>query len=126
MSRNVRQTLLVAGLAKGLSVEEAAAEAGVSARTAFRWMAADPAIRTEVITLQREAMARALGVLSASSRAAATTLASLSEAAASESVRLAAARTILEVGPRLRESIDLEQRLAELESALADGPGRRE
>jgi hypothetical protein len=47
---------------------------------------------------------------------AADTLASLSQEAASESVRLSAARAVLELGTKLRESIELEERIAALES----------
>jgi hypothetical protein len=47
---------------------------------------------------------------------AADTLASLSQEAVSESVRLSAARAVLELGTKLRESIELEERIAVLES----------
>jgi hypothetical protein len=42
--------------------------------------------------------------------------------AESESIRLAAARSILEIGPRLRETAELEERLAAVESRMAAAP----
>jgi hypothetical protein len=41
--------------------------------------------------------------------------------AESESVRLAAARTILEFGPKLREAVEVEDRLAAVEAQLGAG-----
>jgi len=44
----------------------------------------------------------------------------LQEGSVSNSVRLGAARTILEQGTRLRELADLEERMAALEERLGD------
>jgi HEAT repeat protein len=44
-------------------------------------------------------------------------------AAESESVRLGAARALLELGVRLRESVDLEARIAALEGVEQVSPG---
>jgi hypothetical protein len=45
------------------------------------------------------------------------TLGCLSREAKSESVRLYAARSVLELGVKLRESVELEERLSALEAA---------
>jgi hypothetical protein len=44
--------------------------------------------------------------------------------AGSESVRLGAARSLLELGVRLRESVELEERLQALEDQLSNGTNR--
>jgi HEAT repeat protein len=44
-------------------------------------------------------------------------------AAESESVRLGAARSLLELGVRLRDSVELEERVRELERQLAHEKG---
>ena len=59
---------------------------------------------------------RALGKLTDRMVSAADTLGYLSQKAKSETVRLSAARAVLELGTKLRESIELEERIAELES----------
>jgi hypothetical protein len=67
---------------------------------------------------------QALGRLIADMASAAETLGFLSRKAKSETVRLGAARALLELGNKLRESNELEQRIAALE-ANQSGPGRR-
>ena len=64
---------------------------------------------------RREMVARTVGQLADASSAAAVTLRALLNAEA-DTVRLGAARAILELGTKLRESEDLERRLSELEA----------
>ena len=63
-------------------------------------------------------VSRAVGQLADAGAEAARTLRALL-GAESESVRLGACRAILELGMKLRESEELERRVAELESLLA-------
>lgn len=103
-------------LAAGQTACDAALAAGIGERTATRQLA-DPAFRTRVSELQGEMVARALGHLADGMAEAAETLRALLKAE-SESVRLGAARSLLELGNKLRESVELEERLAALEGRL--------
>jgi hypothetical protein len=107
---------LVLALASGQTVRDAACAAGVGERTATRrW--ADPDFRRRVARRRAELAARAAGQLADGMAEAALTLRRLL-AADAESVRLAAARSILEVGHRLRDAVEVEERLREVEERL--------
>lgn len=110
--RNADEALALA-LATGRTLRDAAGTSGVSERTAARrW--ADPAFRLRVSQLRGDMVQRSLGRMADGMGEAADVLRQLL-AAESESVRLGAARSLLELGVRLRESVELERRLAELE-----------
>ena len=109
-------------VAAGQTLRDAAAAADVSERTAARrW--ADPGFRDRVGALRSDMAQRALGRLVDGMSEAADVLRQLL-AAGSESVRLGAARSLLELGARLREGLELEQRLRELEERLSAEAGR--
>ncbi|CEF49318.1 unnamed protein product [uncultured bacterium] len=110
---------LLMALAAGKSVREAARAAGVSERTATRRLA-DPAFHRRVAELRAEMMGRAVGTMADGAADAAATLRKLLKAKG-ESVRLGACRALLELGVKLRESVDFEARLAALEGK-ADEP----
>lgn len=113
--RQSADSALVATLAAGSTVQEAAKQAGVSQRTAYRRLS-DPRFRRRVAEARADMLACAVGALAEASTEAAATLRRLLEAD-SETVRLGACRAILELGVRLRESEQLEQRIATLEAA---------
>jgi hypothetical protein len=115
---DARIDALALALASGKTITEAAAIAGLSRRTATRRVA-DPTFRLRVAELRAEMVGRALGKMADGMAAAADTLRGLLDAEG-ESVRLGAARSILELGNKLRESVELEQRLADLEQRLAE------
>src|SRR5262245_10582637 len=87
-------------VASGKSVREAAALADISERTGTRRMA-DPHFRGLVSDLRSRMVQQALGRLAEASTEAADTLRALLRAEG-ETVRLGAARSILEIGQRLR------------------------
>jgi hypothetical protein len=119
MAENGRQkgdAALVLALAAGQTARDAARSAGVGERTATRRLA-DPAFRRRVEALRADLVRQAAGRLVEGMTQAADTLRSLLEAR-SEAVRLGAARTILELAPRLREAAELEERLRALEERL--------
>ncbi len=119
--RNADEALAMA-VAAGQTLRDAAAAVGIGERTATRrW--ADPVFRRQVAELRAEMVSQALGKMADGMTAAADTLRGLLTAD-SEAVKLGAARTILELGNKLRESVELEQRLQAIEAALAEG-GRR-
>ena len=87
--------------------------AGVSERTAARrW--ADPAFRRRVAELRQDMVGRCVGRMADGMAEAADTLRKLLTAE-TESVRLSAARAMLELGVRVRDAVELGERVAELE-----------
>jgi lambda repressor-like predicted transcriptional regulator len=118
MSGNGRtwaRSRVVAELAAGSTVAAAAKTAGVAERTIRRWLA-EPAFKSEVDAARAQMVSDALGRLSDSATAAARALRAIVEDnQMPPGVRVSAARNILEMGTRLRESVELEQRIAALE-----------
>jgi hypothetical protein len=115
---------LVLALAGGKTVEAAAGEAGVSERTAYRRLE-DPEFRRRVTEARATMVERALGKTADGMADAADTLRRLLTAG-SGPVQLGAARSLLELGVKLRESVELEERIAALEDAIPDPPPLRE
>jgi hypothetical protein len=114
--------VLLTELAGRAMVRRAAERAGLSERTAHRRLA-EADFRRRVAELRAEMVARAMGRLVDGMTEAADTLRKLLRAEG-ESVRPGAARTILELGNRLREAVELEERLSALERRIADGQAR--
>jgi AcrR family transcriptional regulator len=106
--------VLVAALAGGMTVAESARQAGIGERTVYRRLE-DPAFRWTVADARGRLLEHAVGQLAEASTAAAATLRALLDAEA-DTVRLGAARSILELGGRLREWVELEARIAALEA----------
>ena len=107
---------LAAALAAGQTLREAATAVGVSERTATRrW--ADSGFRRRVAELRAAAVERATGKMGDGMAEAADVLRKLL-VANSETVRLGACRAVLELAVKLREAVDLEIRLAALESRV--------
>ena len=108
---------LVLTLACGASPENAAQKTGMSVRTVLRRLA-DPRFRAQVNDMRAEMARRIAGMLTAGGIGSLKTLTTLQESAVSESVRSGAARAILELGCKMRESVELTERLAVLETRL--------
>ncbi len=120
--RSASDEVLALGLARGLTLAEAAEAAGVSERTASR-RNTEPAFQALVGQLRSRLVDTAVGQLAEGMADAAQTLRALLKAE-SESVRLGAARVLLEATIRVREQSELAGRIANLEQLLADGPGQ--
>jgi hypothetical protein len=101
-------------LAAGRTVTESAEAAGIGERTAYRRLE-DPAFRRLVSELRRQMVDVIVGRLVDASTRAVKTLNDLLTAE-SESVRLGAARSILELGTKFRQLNELEERISELEA----------
>lgn len=124
MVANGRQnadTVLIAALASGLTVEDAAARANVGVTTVYRRFK-DEAFRQQVRDVRSRILSRSVGRLSDATVAAVTTL-RLLLTAEGDQVKLGAARAILDQVVRLREHTDLEERIAALESSAATPGG---
>lgn len=114
--RHGADMVLVAALATGARVEDAARRAGVSRTTVYRRMC-EPEFRQMVTDARNQMVERALGELSDASLEAAQTLRKLLHSR-NDLVRLGACRTILEMGMKLRESVELAERVAALEGRV--------
>ena len=111
--RNADEALALA-MAQGRTLRDAAQGAGVAERTATRrWADAD--FRRRVAELRADMVQRSLGRMADGMADAADVLRQLLTAGTPPAVRLGAARSLLELGVKLRESTELEERLAELE-----------
>jgi hypothetical protein len=117
MSREKRTSLksqLAAALAEGKSSAEWASANGVAQRTAQRW-AHEPEVRAEVESCRRGTLDQAVGRMSKRVAWAIDRIAELAEHARSESVRLAALRSILSDLMAVSDFTGLEERIAKLE-----------
>ena len=112
---------LLLALACGLSAEQAAKQAGVGVKTAYRRVdAAD--FRGRLDDLRRDLLARAAAMLTAAAVESVRTLADLLKPANAPATRLNAARAILEHGVKLRALVEVEASLKDLEDRLAQLP----
>jgi hypothetical protein len=115
-----RDDALALALASGQTLRDAAAGAGIGERTATRrW--ADATFRRRVQELRAEMTSRALGKLANGQAEAADVLRQLLAAGTPPAVRLGACRALLELGCKLRESVELETRLTALEARYNGG-----
>ena len=110
----------LSALAFGATVEQAARKAGIGERTAYRRLA-EPAFRARLDEIRRETMVRTSGLLSGAALGAVKTLVDLQQdVSVPAAVRRGAARDVLEMNVKYRDSADIEQRVAALEDRLAD------
>lgn len=123
-NRDAAFDLLALELASGLTVKDAAAKVGVSESCAQRKLREDPAYRAKVEDLRAGLLAQASGLLVASMTEAVTTLRGLLTAE-SEMARLGAARSILELAIKVRETVDLSQQIAALQARAAAAEAKR-
>lgn len=119
-----RQEAVAVSLATGATLPQAAKASGVGLRTIERWLKEQPALSRRVIELRTEMTARALGQMTEGMVYAAKTLRRLLYAK-SETIRLGAARAVIELGVKLRESVEMEARLTALEGDEGDGGDQR-
>jgi hypothetical protein len=115
--QNADQQLLLA-LACGAAVQSAAQKAGLSERTAYRRLA-DTGFQRRLRELRADMVQRTSGMLTAAAGEAVKTLLTLQKETTPAAVRLGAARAILEIGLKVRDATELEERLAALEQRMA-------
>lgn len=116
--RRRADAVLVASLAGGSTKEEAAEAAGVSERTVYR-RCDDTDFVARVEEAQQELISRTTARLCATTGRAVDTLSELLDASQPPSVRLGAARTVLDSALRWRDAEEIEIRLLALEITLA-------
>ena len=121
--RKKAEDALLLALACGASVDQAARQCGLSVRTVYRRLA-EADFRRRLQALRADLVQRTAGALTAAATEAVRTLLELQKPSAPPAVRLGAARSVLELGLKLREAADLEERLAALEESLAQTGSR--
>jgi hypothetical protein len=122
--RNADDVLLLS-LACGATVDAAAAKAGVSSATVYRRLNEEN-FQLRLRDLRADMVQRTGGMLTAAAGEAVKTLLALQKETIASSTRLGAARAVLELGMKVREVAELEQRLVALEKrmGLGDDPAR--
>ena len=115
--RNADDVLMLA-LACGATLENAARQAGVSESTVRR-RTKDPQFQRKLQTLRADMVQRASGALTAAGTESVRTLLELQKPGVAPATRLGAAKATLELGMKVRETAELEQRLAALEEQMA-------
>jgi hypothetical protein len=110
---------LIMALATGFSVAESARRAGFGERTVYRRLA-EPAFRAQVVEARAQMFSQAVGRLADLAGKAVDTLGELLDSE-NEGVRLQASKAVLELGPRIRESVDLAAEVADLKRRLEEG-----
>ncbi len=105
-------------LASGKTVRDAAAETGISESTAFRRLT-DPEFGQQLIQARAVLWDGALAQLTNLSGKAVATLGELLDSD-SDPVRLQAAKNVLELGTKLREAVDFDLRLLQVERSQAE------
>jgi hypothetical protein len=119
-----KQEQAIAALLGQPTIDKAARVVGVTGQTLKNWLKL-PEFQQAFQQARQAVLRDALGRLQATSTEAADTLRKLLKAK-SETVRLGAARSILELGVKLRESLEYEARIAALEArASQEGRVRR-
>ena len=114
---------LLLALACGATVEQAARQCRLSPRTVYRRLQ-DADFGRRLQALRADMVRRTAGALTAAAAEAVRTLLELMKPASPHASRLGAAKAVLEIGMKVREAAELEQRLAALEERLADDGGR--
>lgn len=114
--RKQAATVAAVALAGGATVRSAARKAKLGERTLYSWLR-KPVFKARVNALRARLVTEAVGHLSKDMTAASGVLRKLLRSE-TETTRLKAARAILELATKLRESEEMEQRIADLEARL--------
>ena len=117
--RKKNEDALLLALAGGATVEGAAKQCGITDRTVYRRLK-DADFKARLQAVRSDMVARCTGLLTAAAGEAVRTLLALQKEATPPAVRLSAARAVLEVGMKLREVVDLQTRMDELEAFVQD------
>jgi hypothetical protein len=117
--RKKNEDALLLALACGATVEAASKQCGLSDRTIYRRLR-DADFKARLQGVRSDMIGRSAGLLTAAASEAVRTLLSLQKDSAPPAVRLGAARAVLEVGMKLREVVDLQVRIEELEAVLEE------
>lgn len=116
-----KHAIAAAALAGGATLSEAAQVAGVTDRTLRRWRT-DDAFRAEVRALTAQGLDGAFRTLAGAATGAARYLGAVADGSEPcDAGRVNAARLVLTLAPQLRDSVELEERLARVEALAGIG-----
>jgi hypothetical protein len=116
---------ILLALACGATLENAARSAKVSLSTAKRRMR-DPEFQRRLREARADFVQRAAAMLTAGSLESVKTLLSLQSDQCPPTVRLGAARAVVELAARLRETAELQDRVVAMESYIAELRGEKD
>jgi hypothetical protein len=116
--------VLLLALACGATLEGAGRQAGVSESTVRRRVK-EPDFQRRLQALRADMVQRTSGALTAAGTESVRTLLDLQKPVSPAAVRLGAAKAVLELGMKVRETAELEQRLTALEEHVATAPSPR-
>jgi hypothetical protein len=122
--RKKAEDALLLALACGATVEQAARQCGLSDRTVYRRLA-DPGFKRRLQGVRADFVQRTAGTMTAAGTEAVRTLLELLKPAAPPPVRLGAAKAVLEIGLKVREVAEFEERMTALEQRLDAGEAAR-
>jgi hypothetical protein len=122
--RKKSEDALLLALSCGATVAAASRQCQVSERTVYKRLREEE-FRRRLQELRADMVQRTAGALTAAATEAVRTLLDLQKAPQPAAVRLGAAKAVLEIGVKLREAAELEERLAALEERLAQENRRR-
>lgn len=110
---------LVARVAAGERVEDVATDRGISRSAAYRALEREE-VRQEIRAIRTAMVEAAADRLASEMTGAADALAAIAvDEDAPASARVSAAKAVIELGTRLRQELDVERRLEQLERALS-------
>jgi len=112
-----KDTMLAIALASGASISEVASQAGIERSTVYRKLE-NPVFRSLVAEYRDRLIGTALGRIADAMTRGADALAQLVDSP-KEHIRIRAARALISLGLRLRDSVDLTARMREVELELA-------
>ncbi len=115
-TRNKGEPAFTRALAGGATIRQAAEQAGIAERTAYRRLAS-PAFRRNVQRARAELFERASGVLTNATGEASATIWRLVRST-DPHVALAAARTTLQLAATVRDHCELAERITALEAKI--------
>ncbi len=118
----VAEEALLMALACGSTVDSAASKSGLSKRTIYRRLE-DAEFRRQLQNYRTDMVYRATGMLTAASMEAVKTLLSLLGSGNAAAARLGAARAVLDIGLKLRQASELEERMSKIEERLQQRDG---
>jgi hypothetical protein len=110
--------VLLVALACGSTIENAAVKAGVGHSTVSRRLG-DPVFAKKLQDMKSGMVRRTAAMLTAAASESVKTLLELQSQISPPAVRLGAARAIVELGAKLRETAELQDRISALEQQLA-------
>ena len=117
-----RKSQVALAIAQGASIAVGARKNDVPIRSADRWVT-EPKVRAKIQSYHRHAVGRAIGRLAMRTTWAANAIVKLAEDAKSESVKLAALRSIFSNMMSVSKFAGLEDRITEIEEQLNERTG---